>query len=285
MSQPLRAPAEHDVADVVRLMSEHWPEPANEDVVRRTWSSPDFELEHDARLDGASYVDVAALGEGRVWIDARGRPSAGILDWAEARAGEKGQRFFAGSWSSNEPLLSALERRGFRLIRHSHRMTIDLDDPTPEAVWPEGLGVLSFQPGDERAFYEAHQETFEDSWEPIEESYNEWAHWHLESHAFVPELWFLAIEDGEPAGFAICHPHSGDPECGWVRILGVRRPWRKRGLGRALLLHGFAEFRKRGLLRAGLGVDAESVTGANRLYEQAGMHVAARFDIYEKVVE
>ena len=43
----------------------------------------------------------------------------------------------------------------------------------------------------------------------------------------------------EPAGFAICHPHAVDPELGWVRVLGVRRPWRGRGLGRALLLHAF----------------------------------------------
>lgn len=95
----------------------------------------------------------------------------------------------------------------------------------------------------------------------------------------------LPMEDHEPVGFAICHPHSGDAELGWVRVPGVRRPWWKRGLGLALLLHAFAEFRRRGLRRGGLGVDAESITGANRLYEQAGMHVAARFDIYEKVVE
>jgi ribosomal protein S18 acetylase RimI-like enzyme len=62
----------------------------------------------------------------------------------------------------------------------------------------------------------------------------------------------------------------------------VLRPWRRRGLGRALLLQAFAAFRERGLARAALGVDAESLTGANRLYESAGMHVAARFDIYEK---
>jgi ribosomal protein S18 acetylase RimI-like enzyme len=69
-----------------------------------------------------------------------------------------------------------------------------------------------------------------------------------------------------------------------VRLLGVRRPWRRRGLGRALLLHAFGEFRRRGFSRSALGVDAESLTGANRLYERAGMHVAARFDIYEKVL-
>ncbi len=69
-----------------------------------------------------------------------------------------------------------------------------------------------------------------------------------------------------------------------TRLFGVRRAWRRCGLGRALLLHAFGEFASRGLRTAGLDVDAESLTGANRLYEEAGMHVSARFDIYEKAL-
>jgi GNAT superfamily N-acetyltransferase len=80
----------------------------------------------------------------------------------------------------------------------------------------------------------------------------------------------------------LCHPHKTRTDCGWVRVLGVRRPWRRRGLGRALLLHAFSEFRRRGLVAAGLGVDTESETGAHRLYESVGMHTAARFDILER---
>jgi mycothiol synthase len=68
----------------------------------------------------------------------------------------------------------------------------------------------------------------------------------------------------------------------WARVLGVRSPWRRRGLGRALLLHAFAQSRLHGLVLAGLGVDAESLAGAHRLYESVGTHVAMRFDIYEK---
>ena len=56
-------------------------------------------------------------------------------------------------------------------------------------------------------------------------------------------------------------------------MLGVRRAWRRQGLGEALLLHSFAEFRRRGLTRGTLGVDASSATGATRLYERAGMSV------------
>ena len=104
----------------------------------------------------------------------------------------------------------------------------------------------------------------------------------LDPTVLVPELWFLAFSGAEPAGIAMCNPSPGLPELGRVQVLGVRRPWRKRGVARALLLHAFAEFRSRGLTGAMLGVDAESLTGADRLYEQVGMHVAARFVVYEK---
>ncbi len=267
-------------------MSEYWPEPVSEDLVRRTWSSSGFEVEHDARLEPEAYADVGSFpfGDERVWIDLRGRPSAELIDWAEARAREKGTRLLSGGWTANEVLMRELERRAFRIVRHSHRMAIDLREPTPAPVWPAGIAVRSYRAGDEHAFHETHQESFADSWEPVDEPFDEWAHWLLEPPAFVPDLWFLAVEGTEPAGVAICHPHAGVPGLGWVRILGVRRPWRNRGLGRALLLRAFSEFRDRGLTRAGLGVDADSLTGANRLYERAGMHVAARFHIYEKTV-
>lgn len=58
-----------------------------------------------------------------------------------------------------------------------------------------------------------------------------------------------------------------------MALLGVRRAWRRAGLGEALLLRSFAEFRRRGYTRGTLGVDASSVTGATRLYERAGMRV------------
>ena len=282
MTSALRPPRDDDAPEVARLMSEHWPDPIDEQSVIRVWTSPSVDRERDARLEPECYAILEGLDDVRVWLDVRGIPSDALFDWAEARAAEKGRRVFVGAWSDNEALLAAYEQRGFRLVRHSLRMAIDLSESPPGPIWPEGIEMRAFHPGDERAFYETHQETFQDSWEPVEEKYEDWTHWLLQPPAFVPDLWFLARAGDDPAGFAICHPHPGNPELGWVRILGVRRSWRRRGLGRALLLHAFAEFRRRGLSRAGLGVDAESLTGAHKLYESAGMRVAARYDIYEK---
>ena len=58
----------------------------------------------------------------------------------------------------------------------------------------------------------------------------------------------------------------------------MRKPWRRRGLGETLLRAAFRELYLRGRRRVGLGVDAENVTGALRLYERVGMHVMRRGD-------
>ena len=57
-----------------------------------------------------------------------------------------------------------------------------------------------------------------------------------------------------------------------VELLGVRRPWRRRGLGMALLRQAFYLFQQKGFTEAELGVDAESRTNAVALYERGGMH-------------
>jgi ribosomal protein S18 acetylase RimI-like enzyme len=92
-------------------------------------------------------------------------------------------------------------------------------------------------------------------------------------------LWVIAWDGNEIAGFSLNRFRMG---IGWVGTLGVRRPWRKKGLGLALLRHSFGEFYKRGMKTIGLGVDASNPTGATRLYQGAGMYIASEFITYDK---
>ena len=62
----------------------------------------------------------------------------------------------------------------------------------------------------------------------------------------------------------------------------MRRPWRRRGLGGALLTHAFAALAARGQPRVELGVDAEGETQPLRAYERAGMHVTFTYELYAK---
>ena len=74
----------------------------------------------------------------------------------------------------------------------------------------------------------------------------------------------------EIAATCLCHPYlAEDPDMAYVFALGVRPAWRRRGVALALLLHSFHEIYGYGRRRVALSVDAESPTGAARLYEKA----------------
>ncbi|HEX2908514.1 MAG TPA: GNAT family N-acetyltransferase [Phototrophicaceae bacterium] len=218
------------------------------------------------------------------------------MNWAETRAREVINRVEpdvrvaarGGTGSTYEPLKRTFENAGFACIRHSFRMVIDLDTPPPVPQWPEGITVRTAVMGqDERAILQAQRDSFQDHFGfvemPFEEELQRWLHdWQADGH-FDPTLWFLALDGETIAGISLCSPYfAGHEGMGWLGTLGVTRPYRKRGIASALLDHTFNEFYQRGKKQVGLGVDASNLTGALRLYEGAGMHVALQFDLYEK---
>jgi mycothiol synthase len=260
----------------------------------RDWlTGPSLNPETDMRVavvDGIfrGYVDLDDDPHPIYWADLRVPVSEpdeireALFDWTENRARERsGEVLRFHAVSNDTATKQLLEARGLRVIRHFYRMRIELDEALEEPEWPDGVFVRTANPEDTDAVYEAHQETFEDHWEHTRMPLDEWKHAFM-SEGFDPELWFLAESDGELAGVSMCKQHEGEPDQGVVRVLGVRSAWRRKRLGRALLLHSFHEFRRRGLKAAILGVDAESLTGANRLYESVGMRVVVKTDVYEQ---
>ena len=190
--------------------------------------------------------------------------------------------------SVNAPVIAALERSGWRRDRTNWVMEIDLvaAAPIPAPEWPDGITVRSADlERDARAIHAADLDAFSDHYGFVPQPYEEWLHFRTEFVRAEPDLWFLAMDGEEIAGIAICaSERRGQPDLGWVSILGVRRPWRRRGIALALLRHAFRELAARGKSRAGLGVDAESLTGATRLYERAGMRVVREGYEYERVI-
>lgn len=279
----LRSPREDEAGAIAALLSAHAPEPISEERVRRSWGAPGVDIDRDVRV---AVADDVILGFAAVkvedvhtWIELHGQGRlAELIDWATSLA--RG-RAYAGGWQANGEVRAALLQKGFELVRHSYRMAIDLDEESPKPRWPDGVRVRSFREGEGQAVHETHMETFEDSWEHTHAPYDEWAHWMLERPGFDPDLWLLATAEDEIAGIALCRVHETDPLTGWVSILGVRRPWRRQGLGRALLFESFRRLAAQGCARAILGVDASSHTGAHTLYENAGMKVISTFDVYE----
>ena len=285
------------------------------DEVGTEWGTPGFDLATDARLlhspngELAGYVEVWDLEPhvrpytwGRVHPEHRGRGlGTRLLRWAEARARRAIPKAPPGA---RVALLSHVISRdrashdlfiahGFQLVRHTFRMQIEIPGPPPEPRWPVGLDgrtpltLTTLRPGEERAMIRAVREAFRDHWghveRPFEEEVARWTYWIETAEDFDPTLWFIARDGDQIAGVSLCWPKApGYPGMGWVDMLGVRRPWRRRGLALALLHHTFGEFYRRSYRKVGLGVDAQSLTGATRLYKKAGMHVARRYDTFEK---
>jgi ribosomal protein S18 acetylase RimI-like enzyme len=212
--------------------------------------------------------------------------------------------------ANSENACRLLEGRGYDLARVFFRMEIALEGPPPAAEWPEGLRARSCENTQEDIYraYATIEEGFKDHWGHPDRAFEDWKK-HMFNEPVDLALWFLAEEGEESAGAGARVPEGGDDGgsrraeaqprqapatagaalcrvrddgSGWVNQLAVLRPWRKRGLGLALLHHVFAAFYQRGVRKVGLGVDGQSLTGAQRLYERAGMHVAARFARYEK---
>jgi mycothiol synthase len=230
------------------------------------------------RLDVEVYVHPAHYGRGI---------GTTLVRLAEARArghvplAPAGTRVVVNNWINalNAEARSLLEREGYTPVRYFFRMEITFGEEPPAASWPAGITVRVGSVDDDlRPFYETLEEAMADHWGHVPRSYEEWRE-RRERSNFDPSLWFLALDDGEPAGAVLCSVADG---IGWIDTLAVRAAWRRRGLGYALLTHAFHGLYARGVRRMALGVDAENPTGATRLYERAGMHVGQQYATYGK---
>lgn len=259
------------------------PEIVSAEDIRMFWRR---ESEERLVYDGDTLVGTAYLqqragrwdGDGYVHPDAFGRGvGTAIVGWIESRARELGAtETRIGILQADERAARLLSSRGFDHIRSFFRMVIELAGEPGAPTWPDGFEVAPLEPGEERELYEVFEDAFVDHWGHTPRTFEEWS----KTHELEPGLSFLVRAGGRPAAGAFCKRELFG--MGWVDVLGTRREYRRHGLGEALLRHSFRELYARGARLVGLGVDAESPTGATRLYERVGMRVASAADLYAK---
>jgi mycothiol synthase len=205
-------------------------------------------------------------------LQARARERAGEMpDGARVMVG-------LGTYAGETTTHDVLKDTGFHEIRHHFQMRVTLMEPPQTPVWPAGIELRAFRPQDMRATFDLLDTAFEDHWGHVPEDFEEWAkRWSQDERD--PSLFLLAWAGDELAGAAMCRLRGDD--LGWVGILGVSRVWRSHGRGMALLRQAFGEFWRRGIRTVGLGVDAQNLTGALRLYEKAGMSPAQHYILWD----
>ncbi len=245
----------------------------------------------------AGYGEVSALGHGVIHSEGYVHPShrgvglgQALIVWSEAEAQavipdqpDGAQVIIQSGTSATDAGAQALfAAAGYLMERTFHRMRIDMTEPPPAAEWPTGLTVRAAVRGqDEPAVFAAVNDAFQDHWGNTPRNYDRWYEMRVNTPEYHPEQWYLAMDGATIAGFSLC---STDALTGWINTLGVRRAYRRQGLARALLLYSFGEFWRAGTRRVSLGVDGTSLTGADRVYERAGMRTVQRWVVWSKVL-
>jgi mycothiol synthase len=217
-----------------------------------------------------------------------------LLHWTERRAAEvarvdgRPRDRTLSSWPDEDQVgatrLYASE--GYAIVRYGFLMVRDLADPIPDRALPAGLEIRPVVESDHRRIWDADTEAFRDHWNPAERTDADFLSWFAEPDLDT-SMWRVAWDGDEVAGSVMSFIWSSENEGlgiqrGWLEHVSVRRPWRRMGLASALMASALVGLREAGMTEAALGVDAENVSGALRVYEAMGFRRAKTGVAYRK---
>jgi mycothiol synthase len=194
--------------------------------------------------------------------------------------------FQAEPFETEKAWISLVESRGYQPVRYETHMLRDLGGPFPEALMPPGLEVRPVKPEHLRLIFDASNEAFRDHWGIRDMSEEEFKA-QQENPDFHPELWKVAW-DGDQVASVIHNFIDKDENAEYQRKRGytegicTRRPWRKLGLARSLLVQSMQMFKEMGFTETALSMDSQNLSGAFRLYEGVGYRKVRQQTIYRK---
>jgi ribosomal protein S18 acetylase RimI-like enzyme len=172
--------------------------------------------------------------------------------------------------------VTALERHGLRHLRSAFSLVRpDRADPLPAAAFPDSVVAAPYRLGEDDEG--VHELIYVDAaWASVAG--------HLERDL---EGWretvrrcssvFLARRGGRPVGWVA--GRVLDSGRGYVTTLAVAATERRRGLGRALLLHAFADLERRGARGLALDVEAHNESALG-LYRSVGLEIEREWRTY-----
>jgi len=257
---------------------------------RVTWWVEEATGNHIYQSFGFVHPEFRRQGLGRAILHHNQRLLRETAGLAKGNEPPDTPRFFEAFATNFETGSQALlESEGYVPVRWGYKMVRANLEDIPDLPLPAGLEVRPAQPQQYRQIWDASQEAFRDHWgyaEPQEEDYQGW----LTHKEFQPDLWQVAWDGNQIAGMILNYIDYGENETyhrkrGWTEGISVRRPWRRRGLARAMLARSMKMHRDLGMTETALGVDADNPNGARQLYESMGYRTVRVFTTYRKPMD
>jgi GNAT superfamily N-acetyltransferase len=199
---------------------------------------------------------------------------ARIVEIARAHAPNIEKAYNAYAPDTAQGAVALLEGAGYTMARRFAEMVRPIDPPPPVAPLPVGLRIVPAESAHYSAVWAARIEAYADHWGFLTPTVDDYTRW-LAERRFQPPLWKIAWDGDDVAGLVLNHVDvqrnawSGR-ERGYTQDIFVRRPWRRRGLARALLTESILLFREMGMEETLLGVDTTNPHGAHHLYADVG---------------
>ena len=220
-------------------------------------------------------------------------PAAGL--WTTRVSGRRARirarRSTCGAFSEDTETghRALLDGAGFETVRHFFLMLRAGLDDVPDAPLPEGLEIRPVAEDQWRTIFDAENEAFRDHWGHREMTDSDFRRTY-DAAELDTDLWVVAWDGDQVAGVVQTWVWPEENERlgvkrGWLEHISVRRPWRRRGLARAITAASLVRLREHGLAEAMLGVDSENPNGALGLYEGLGFGVYSRATAYERVLD
>ena len=193
------------------------------------------------------------------------------------------------TWPGDEPRQEVYKEHGFTPLRYFFEMLRDLHEPIEDRPLPEGIEVRPVPPEDYRKVFDAANEALQDHWGArvwTDVDYDQF----LNDPTFTPDLWVIGYDGDEVAGNVV--NWINEPEnvefqrkWGYTEIISVRRPYRGKGLAKALVTQSMVRLRDLGMEHANLGVDSENPSGAMGLYTGLGYKPIKTWTVLHKLLE
>lgn len=242
---------------------------------------------HIAYCGGAVVPAMRRRGIGNRLMEAAMRRAAEAMSGLQP---EMPYHFESFCRSTQPDVMALFEAARLERVRYFFTMQRPLAGELPEAPLPAGIEVRPYRPEHDEAVHAAFDDAFRDHWGHEPTTREDWQHLFSGVPHMRPELWMVAWEAGEIAGFSLnyidpAYNEQIDRLEGKVGQVGVRTNWRRRGLATALLALSLRALRDAGMDCASLGVDAASPSNAVALYERVGFGVQWQNVVYRKVLE